>query len=55
MNWNRRMTGDLIQLVGVVMLGAGVTCEIMVGGDIHLVVITIGAVVLTIGTKIKGD
>ena len=54
MNWNRRMTGDLIQAVGVLMLGAGVTCEIILGGDIHFVVITIGAVVFTIGTMIKG-
>jgi len=46
--------GDLIQLIGVVLLGGGITCEIMQGGDIYLVVITIGCIVFTIGTKIKG-
>jgi len=55
MKWNKRMTGDLIQLVGVVMLGVGVSCEIHCGGDIFLVGITIGAIVFSIGTKIKGD
>jgi len=46
--------GDLIQLIGVVLLGGGITCEIMNGGDIYLLVITIGCIVFTIGTKIKG-
>jgi len=46
--------GELIQLAGVVLLGSGITCEIMVGGDIFLIVITIGCVIFTIGTKIKG-
>lgn len=55
MTWSKIKSGNLIQLIGVVMLGAGVTCEIILGGDIHFVVITIGAVVFTIGTKIKGD
>lgn len=46
--------GELIQLVGVIMLGSGITCEIMQGGDIWLIVITIGCIIFTIGTKIKG-
>jgi uncharacterized membrane protein YadS len=50
----KNIYGNIIQLSGVVMLGAGITCEIIYGGDIHLVVITIGAIVFTIGTKVKG-
>lgn len=46
--------GELIQLVGVVMLGSGITLEIIEGGDIYLILITIGCIVFTIGTKIKG-
>lgn len=46
--------GELIQLTGVIMLGSGITLEIIKGGDIYLVVITIGCIIFTIGTKIKG-
>jgi len=46
--------GELIQLLGVIMLGSGIALEIIQGGDIYLIVITIGCVVFTIGTKIKG-
>jgi len=49
------ITGNLIQLTGVVLLGSGITLEIMQGGDIYLVVITIGCIIFTIGTKIKGS
>ena len=54
MKFLKKHYGDHIQLTGVIMLGAGITCEIVYGGDIHLVVITIGAIVFTIGTKVKG-
>ena len=47
--------GNLIQLTGVVLLGGGITCEIMNGGNVYLVLITIGCIVFTIGTKIKGS
>lgn len=55
MKWNRKTIGDLIQLIGVLLLGAGVVCEIIYMADIYYVVITVGAVVFTIGTKIKGE
>ncbi len=51
----RAFWGDLIQLTGLVFLGAGVTMEFIKGGDIYLVGITIGAVIFTIGTKLKGS
>ena len=46
--------GNIIQLAGVLLLGSGVTCEIVYGGDIFLIIITVGCVIFTIGTKIKG-
>jgi len=47
--------GELIQLAGVLLLGSGVTLEIIKGGDLFLVVITIGSIIYAIGTKIKGS
>lgn len=46
--------GDIIQLIGTVVIGVGVGCELAVGADIWLVVITIGSVLFALGTKIKG-
>jgi len=51
---NAKVWGDLIQLVGVILLGIGIGCEIILKGDIHFVVITLGAIIFTIGTKAKG-
>ena len=50
-----RIVGDLVQLIGVVLLGGGLTCEIMIGSHIYLIAITTGAIIFTIGTKIKGS
>lgn len=47
--------GNIIQLAGVILLGFGIGCEILVGGDIHLIVITLGATIFAAGTKIKGS
>ena len=52
---NKRQTGDLIQLLGVILLGAGLTCEMILGGHVFFIMITLGATVFTIGTKIKGS
>lgn len=46
--------GDVIQLIGTVIIGIGVGCELSYGADLWLVVITIGSVMFAIGTKIKG-
>jgi len=45
---------ELIQISGLVMLGAGVVCEVIVGADFWLQVITVGSVVFAIGCKLKG-
>lgn len=46
--------GDIIQLIGTVMIGIGLGCELTAGGDIFLIVITLGSVLFALGTKIKG-
>ena len=46
--------GELIQLAGVLLMGSGITMEAIKGGDIYMIVITIGCVIFTVGTKVKG-
>ena len=43
-----------IQLVAIIMVAAGITVELMTGGHIGYVLITSGALVFAISTKIKG-
>lgn len=47
--------GNIVQFTGLVLLGAGVTCEFIMGGDIYLIGITLGAIIFSIGTKVKGS
>jgi len=47
--------GNVIQFTGVILLGVGIGCEILLGGDIHFISITLGAVIFAAGTKIKGS
>lgn len=46
--------GEVVQLLGLVLLGLGIGLEIVYEGTIFLIIITIGSVVFAIGTKIKG-
>lgn len=46
--------GEGIQLLGVMLLGGGIITELIAKEPIYLVVITIGATIFTLGTKIKG-
>ena len=43
-----------IELVGVAMIGAGIGLELSVGGDVYLVVITIGSCLVAAGGVIWG-
>jgi len=45
--------GEIIQLAGVLCLGFGCACEVIFGGSLFLVLITIGSVIFAVGTKIK--
>ena len=51
---NRGHIGELVQLVGLVFLGAGITLELEHQADVWLVLITVGSIVFAIGTKLKG-
>jgi len=51
---SRSCLGELVQVVGLVMLGAGVVLELITGADFWLQAITIGSVVFAIGCKVKG-
>lgn len=50
----RDVLGELVQLAGLVMLGAGVSAELLTRADFWLQVITFGSVVFAIGCKLKG-
>jgi hypothetical protein len=52
---SKKDTGTLIQLVGLVVTGAGIGLELALGGHWWLVVITVGSVVFAVGTKLKGS
>ena len=43
-----------IQLVAIIMVAAGIVVELMTGGHTGYVLITSGALVFAISTKIKG-
>ena len=42
-----------IQLIAIVMVAAGITYEIMAGAHLGYIIITVGALVFAISTKIK--
>ena len=51
---DRGHIGELVQLVGLVFLGAGITLELEHQADVWLVLITVGSIIFAIGTKLKG-
>ena len=48
------MVKAAIQLVAIAMMGAGITYEIAAGAHLGYILITAGAVVAFISTKVKG-
>ena len=46
--------GELIQLAGLVIVGAGIAVELVHRAHIFLVIITVGSIIFAIGTKLKG-
>ena len=44
-----RLTAIIIELVGITVIGAGIGLELALGGEIYLVVITIGSVLVAGG------
>lgn len=46
--------GDIIQLIGLVVIGLGTGIELALKADVGLILITIGSVCFAVGTKLKG-
>ena len=46
--------GDIIQLIGLVVVGVGLGVEIALRAHFGLIVITVGSVCFAVGTKLKG-
>lgn len=43
----------LIQLIAIITVGAGITYEVVAGAHVGYILITVGALVFAISTKIK--
>ena len=44
-----RLWATAIECVGIAVTGVGIGCELAFGGDVHLVVITIGSCLVSVG------
>jgi hypothetical protein len=59
MIWNirsfsvRRRLSDVIQTAGVILLSAGIAVEMVARADIGYLIISVGSLIFTIGTKLK--
>jgi len=46
--------GDIIQLIGLIVIGVGVGIELAYRAHAGLIIITVGSVCFAVGTKLKG-
>jgi len=51
---NSMKQGDIIQLIGVLVMGFAIGVELCTKAEAWCVVITIGSILFALGTKIKG-
>jgi len=49
-----KLQGDIIQLVGLVFVGAGCGIELAYRAAFGLLLITVGSIAFALGTKMKG-
>ena len=49
-----KKSGDIIQLVGLVVVGIGAGIELSFEAHVGLITITLGSIAFAIGTKVKG-
>lgn len=47
------MLGQYIQLLGLIFLGIGIGIELVLRAELGYILITVGAVVFAVGTKLK--
>jgi len=45
----KRLWATTIECVGIAVTGVGIGCELTHGGELHLVVITVGGCLISIG------
>jgi len=44
-----RLWAAAIECVGIAVTGVGIGCELALGGELHLVVITVGSCLVSVG------
>jgi hypothetical protein len=44
-----RLWAVALECVGIAVTGVGIGCELAFGGDLHLVVITVGSCLISVG------
>ena len=44
-----KILAAIIEIVGIAVIGIGIGCELAYGGELHLVVITVGSVLVAMG------
>ena len=49
-----RLTAIVIELIGIATIGTGIGLELALGGEIYLVVITVGSCLVAVGGVIWG-
>ena len=54
MSMGRAGSGDIIQLIGLVVIGIGTGIELALRAHLGLILITAGSVCFAVGTKLKG-
>jgi len=45
----RRVWAAAIECIGIAVTGVGIGCELALGGELHLVVITVGSCPISVG------
>jgi len=51
---SKEIRGDIIQLVGLVVVGLGAGIELAYRANFALLLITLGSIAFAVGTKLKG-
>ena len=46
--------GDIIQLIGILVMGFAIGVELCTKADTWCIIITVGSILFALGTKIKG-
>ena len=53
LEYSHAVHGNFIQLIGVVLMGGSIMAELLLGGDVFLLLIAFGSMVFAVATKVK--